>query len=156
MAAIYAEPVQLDQETPQTRWDADTRALRFPASDQALRDTLVVTEVRKVSNDNVVSVDAAHYEVPRGHADTFINVRRNLLSGELFVLHDSRLVRLHPVDLVANAYARRGAPGAPAPDDDEGTPRTAASIAFARDHGSIVGPDGGFLPPTRKPHGDEP
>jgi putative transposase len=146
----------LDQHTPQARWDADTRALRFPASEQALRDTLVVTEVRKVSNDNVVSVDAVHYEIPRGHADTSINVRRNLLSGELFVLHDNRLVKLHPVDLAANAFARRGAPSAPAPDDDEGTPRTAASIAFARDHGPIVGPDGGFLPPTRKPHGDEP
>jgi len=146
----------LDQQTPQARWDADTSALRFPASEQALRDMLVVTEARKVSNDNVVSVDAVHYEVPRGHADTWINVRRNLLSGELFVLHDTRLVKLHPVDLTANAFARRGPPGAPAPDDDEGTPRTAASIAFARDHRPIVGPDGGFLSPTRKLHGDDP
>ena len=145
----------LDQQTPQARWDMDSRALRFPASEQALRDALVVTEVRKVSNDNVVSVDSVQYEVPRGHADTSINVRRDLMSGELFVLHDTLLVRLHPVDLAANAVARRGAPGAPAPDDDEGTPRTAASIAFARDHGSILGPDGGF-PPTRKLDGDEP
>jgi transposase InsO family protein len=146
----------LAQLTPQARWDEDSKVLRFPASEQALRAKLVVTEVRKVSNDNIVKVDAVHYEVPRGHAGTSINVRRNLLSEELFVLHDSRLVKLHPVDLAANAFARRGPPSAPAPDDDEGTPRTAASIAFARDHGPIVGPDGGFLPPTRKPHGDEP
>jgi transposase InsO family protein len=147
----------LDQRTPQERWDLDTRPLRFPESEQALRDTLVVTEVRKVSNDNVVSVDGVDYEVPRGHAKTAINLRRNLLSGELFVLHDARLVQIHPVDLAANATARRATPSAPAPDDDEGTPRTAASIAFARDHRSVVGPDGGFLPPTRKPtNGDEP
>jgi hypothetical protein len=34
----------------------------------------------------------------------------------------------------------------PAADDDEGCPRTAASVAFARDFGSVVGPDGGYLP----------
>ena len=146
----------LHQQTPHARWDSDTRPLRFPESQQALRDSLVVTEVRKVSNDNVVSVDGVAFEVPRGHAQTTLSVRRNLLSGELSVLHDGRLVQLHPVDLAANAVARRAPPGPPAADDDEGTPRTAASIAFAREWGPVVGPDGGFLPPTRKPaHGDE-
>ena len=146
----------LEQRTPLERFRLDTRALRFPESEAALRDALVVTEVRKVSNDNVVAVDGVDYEVPRGHAQTKLSVRRCLLSGELFVLHDGRLVQLHPVDLAANATARRATPGAPAPDDDEGTPRTAASIAFARAHGPVVGLDGGFLPPTRKPTpGDE-
>ncbi len=146
----------LGQRTPQERWDADTRPLRFPESEQALRDKLVVTEPRKVTKDNVVPVDGVAYEVPRGHAQTSIPVRRNLLSGDLFVLHDGRLVQLHPVDLAANATARRATLGAPPPADDEGTPRTAASIAFARDHGPVVGPDGGFIPPTRKTDGDEP
>lgn len=146
----------LGQRTPQQRWDADTRPLRFPESEQALREKLVVTEPRKVTKDNVVPVDGVAYEVPRGHAGTSIPVRRNLLSGELFVLHDGRLVQLHPVDLAANATARRAGLGAPPPDDDEGTPRTAASIAFARDRGPVVGPDGGFIPPTRKTHGDKP
>lgn len=137
-------------------WDADSRPLRFPESQQALRDALVVTEVRKVSNDNIVSVDGDAFEVPCGHASTSLSVRRNLLSDELSVVHDGRLVQLHPVDLAANAIARRAAPTAPAPDDDEGTPRTAASLAFARAHGPVVGPDGGFLP-TRKPtDGDKP
>jgi putative transposase len=146
----------LDQRTPNAHWDLDTRALRFPESEQTLRDKLVVTEVRKVSKDNVIPVDGVAYEVPRGHAETSINVRRNLLSGELFVLHDNRLVQIHPVDLAVNAISRRAKPGAPLPDDDEGTPRTAASIAFARAHGPVVGPDGGFLPPTRNPtNGDE-
>jgi putative transposase len=146
----------LEQRSPLARWDADTRQLRFPESEAALRDKLVVTEVRKVSRDNVVPIDGVAFEVPRGHADTSLSVRRNLLSGELFVLHDGRLVQLHPVDLAANAVARRAKVGAPPPDDDEGTPRTAASIAFTRHLGSVVGPDGGFLPPTRSPtDGDE-
>ena len=141
----------LEQRTPQARWGLDTRALRFPESEQAQRDSLVVTEVRKVSKDNVISFKGVDYEVPRGHSQTSLDVRRSLLSGELFVLHDGRLVRIHPVDLAANAIARRATPGrAPAPDDDEGTPRTAASIAYARDFGPVVGPDGGFLPPTQK------
>lgn len=146
----------LVQRPPLARWDADTRPLRFPESEAALRDKLVVTEVRKVSKDNVVSIDGVDFEVPRGHAETALSVRRNLLSEELFVLHDGRLVQLHPVDLAANAVARRATLGAPAPNDDEGTPRTAASIAFARELGPVVGPDGGFLLPTRKPtDGDE-
>jgi transposase InsO family protein len=146
----------LGQCTPLARWDADTRPLRFPESEAALREKLVITELRKVSKDNVVPVGGVDFEVPRGHADTSLRVRRNLLSEELFVLHDGRLVQLHPVDLAANAVARRAALGAPPPDDDEGTPRTAASIAFARHLGPVVGPDGGFLPPTRSPtDGDE-
>lgn len=136
----------LKQVTPDARWADDASPLRFPESQQALSYTFVVTEVRKVSKDNVVSVDGVDYEVPRGHAQTQVAVRRNLLSAALFVSHNARLVQLHPVDLAANAVARR-ATSAPAPDDDEGSPRTAASIAFERHHRPVVGPDGGFLPP---------
>ncbi len=135
--------------TPQARWELDTRALRFPQGEQALRDKLVVTEMYKVPKDNVVTDDGVGYEVPRGHAQTSINALRNLLSGDL-LLHDERLVLIHPVDLPAKAIARRARPGALAPDEDQGTHRTDASIAFARDQGP-VGPDGGFLSPTREP-----
>jgi transposase InsO family protein len=145
----------LDGLTPLARWDADTRALRFPESEQVLDDKLVVTESRAVSNDNIVPVGGVDYEVPRGHAETRIDVRRNLVSGALFVQHDGHLVQLHPVDLAANAIALRARPKAPAPDDDEGCPRTAASIAFERDFGPVLGPDGGCLPPNPKP-GDDP
>ena len=146
----------LELRTPQARWECDTSPLRFPESEAALREALVLTEVRKVSKDNVVPFDGVDYEVPRGHAQTALSVRRNLLTDELFVLHDGRLVQLHPVDLAANAVARRAKPVS-APDDDEGTPRTAASIAFTRELGPVVGPDGGFLPPTRNStDGEEP
>lgn len=139
----------LDGQTPLDRFEADTRALRFPHSDAELTDRFVVTETRKVSNDNVISYDSIDYEVPRGHAGTEITVWRHLLSGALSVLHDGKLVTVAPVDLARNAVARRALPPPP-PDDDEGAPRTAAQIAFARDFAPVVGPDGGFpVPPTR-------
>ena len=139
--------------TPQARWDADTRPLRFPEDDTDLRDRFLVCETRKVSADNVVSHDGVDYEVPRGHAGTQIQLWRRLLSGERLLLHDGRLVQLHPVDLAGNASNRRARPAAaapPAPDDDEGTPQTAAQLAFTRDFGPVVGPDGGYLPPKPK------
>lgn len=140
----------LDGATPLDRFEADTRALQFPASDAALAEQFVVTETRKVATDNVLSFAGTAYEVPRGHAGTEITVWRHLLSGTLSVVHDDKLVALAPVDLAHNAVARRAVPQAPAPDDDEGAPRTAAQLAFARDFAPVVGPDGGFpAVPTR-------
>jgi putative transposase len=140
----------LGGQTPLDRFEADTRALRFPASDAELAGRFVVTETRKVSGDNVISYASTDYEVPRGHAGTEITVGRHLLSGALSVIHDGKLVALAPVDLAHNAVARRALPPAPAPNDDEGAPRTAAQIAFARDFAPVVGSDGGF-PQTPSP-----
>jgi putative transposase len=134
----------LGGQTPLARFEADTRALRFPDSDAALADRFVVTETRKVSADNVLSYEGIDYEVPRGHAGTEITVWRHLLSGGLSVVHDGALVTLAPVDLAHNAVSRRAVPPAPAPADDERAPRTAAQLAFARDFAPVVGPDGGF------------
>lgn len=134
----------LGGQTPLARFEADTRALRFPADDAELTDRFVVTETRKVSGDNVISYESIDYEVPRGHAGTEITVWRHLLSGALSVVHDGRLVAIAPVDLAHNAVSRRAVPSAPATDDDERAPRTAAQIAFARDFAPVVGSDGGF------------
>ena len=137
----------LDGRSPRERFEADTRPLRFPKDDDDLSDRFVVTETRKVSNDNVLPYEGTDYEVPRGHAGTQITVWRRLLTGQLLVLHDGRLCALHPVDLAHNAVSRRAQPSAPAPDDDEGAPPTAAQIAFTRDFAPVVGPDGGFPAP---------
>jgi putative transposase len=139
----------LDGATPQERWDADTRKLRLPASDAELREKFVVTETRKVSLDHVVSVGGVDYEVPRGHGGTRLAVRRHVLEGTLSVLHQGRLVRLHPVDLAANAVARRGKPSAEHDEELAPAPRTAAMRAFDRDYGPVVSRDGGFLEPVR-------
>jgi hypothetical protein len=109
-----------------------------------LTDRFVVTETRKVSADNIVSYAGIAYELPRGHAGTDVTVWRHLLSGALSVVHDGRLVALAPVDLAHNAVSRRAVPSAPARDDNERAPRTAAQLAFARDFAPVVGPDGGF------------
>lgn len=141
----------LDLNTPLARWDSDSRALRFPESERALDQAMVITESRAVSNDNVIPFNSINYEVPRGHARTRIDVRRNLISGELFVLHDGHLVQLHPVNLAANAIAARASPKSPSPNDDEGCPMTAAAIAFNRDCSPVLDADGGCLPFTPKP-----
>ena len=142
----------LDGATPQERWDADTRKLRLPESDADLREKFVITETRKVSLDHVVSVDSRDYEVPRGHGGTRLAVHRHVLEGTLSVLHQGRLVRLHPVDLAANATAPRGKPSAEQEDEQGPAPRTAAMRAFDRDYGPVVSRDGGFLEPVRDDH----
>jgi len=146
----------LEGQSPQARWDADARALRLPASDALLREKFVVTETRKVSTDHVVSVDGVAYEVPRGHGGTHLVVHRHALEGTLSILHQGRRVRLHPVDLAANATARRGQPGRE-PDEGPPAPKTAAMRAFDRSFRPVVGGDGGFLAPVRDhdPHDQE-
>jgi len=139
----------LGNDTPQARWDADPRQLRFPWSDAELRERFRVTETRTVSSDNVISYGSTPYEVPRGHAETVIQVHREVLTGRLLVVHDGRLVRLHPVDLHDNATAGRARP--PREDDESATPvSTAASMAFDRDFGPVVDPDGGFSDPHQE------
>jgi hypothetical protein len=80
-----------------------------------------------------------------------VTLRRSVLDDSLFFLHQGQWTRLHPVDLTANAYARRARPGAAAPDDDQGPPPvpTAACHAFDRDFGPVVTADGGCPEPTR-------
>ncbi|HNN95204.1 DDE-type integrase/transposase/recombinase [Haliangium sp. UPWRP_2] len=140
----------LDGMTPLARFEADTRALRFAPSDAELRDRFVVTQTRKVSGDNIVSYQGQAYEVPRGHAGTQIQVYRRLLSDELLILHQGRRVLLAPVDLEQNAITRRARPAAPSLSDDEGAPCTAARLAFERDFGPVLAPDGGFPAPSAK------
>ena len=133
----------IDGHTPRARFEADPRALSFPDDLGDLRARFVVTEERTVSNDHVIQFGGVDYEAPRGLARHRVQVRREVLTGHLSVLHDGRVVRLHPVDLAHNARDRRGLPE---PDDlpAGAPPKTAAALAFERDHRPVVGPDGGF------------
>jgi putative transposase len=136
----------LGRDTPSQRWNADERPLRFPKSMAELDEHFVVTEARKVSKDHVIKYGGELYEAPRGLGGEWIDVRRQVLTGELSILHDGRLVRLHPVDLSANAKDRRAARQSkdekPTPGD--AVPKTAATMAFERDFTPLVDPDGGF------------
>jgi len=136
----------LGLDTPSMRWNADERALRFPASNEELRSHFVITEARKVSKDHIIKYGGGLYEVPRGLSGEWIDVRRHVLTGELSILYDGRLVRLQLVDLVANAKnkraSRRDNDDNPVPGD--AIPKTAATMAFERDFAPLVGADGGF------------
>lgn len=140
----------LDSDTPWERFSADPRALTLPENLTALNDCFVVRFTRMVSNDHVISVDGIDFEVPRGLARSKLTVHRQILDGTLRILHQKRMVRLHPVDLTANALARRGQ--TPTPTEVAAVPlKSAADIAFERDFHPIVGSDGGFI----DPHGSE-
>jgi transposase InsO family protein len=134
----------LNGQTPQQRWLADPRPLTMPESQQVFRDKFVVREARSVSKDHVIKHDGKLWEAPRGLARAQIEVIRHVLDGHLYVQHHGHLVRLHQVDLAANATDRRGYPGDDLPQPDEGVPTTAATLAFNRDYAPITAPDGGF------------
>jgi len=139
----------LGGQSPDQRWSADTRPLVFPASREVLEASFLLTHRRRVSADNIVSYKGVAYEVPRGHAGQKITLTRHLLEGDhLSVLHEGRSVVLHPVDLEANAYARRARPDTQPPEPPS-APTTAAHRAFQADFDPIVGPDGSY------PKGDE-
>lgn len=134
----------LGMKTPWQRFSEDDKPLRFPESLADLRERFVVNLRRKVANDHIVSVDGTDYEVPRGLSGTWTTVYRQVLDGTVKVFHEGRLVRLHPVDLVANAHARRAGKE---PDEDDPVPvlpRSAADLVFERDFAPVVGEDGGF------------
>lgn len=130
--------------TPAQRWEADERPLRFPEDDAELRRRFVVWEHRLVSNDNVVPFEGVDYEVPRGHRGDRVQLHRHLLDETLSMIHDGRLVRLAPVDPVANATSGR-ARHSPAPEPAQHPlPPSAAELAWRRDLEPVVGCDGGF------------
>lgn len=139
----------LEDSSPVARWDADERPLRFPRDQQELRSRFLVTETRRVSSDNVVSVDGVSYEVPRGHARDTIELRRQTLDGSLWAPHEGRLVQLHPVDLAHNAQDRRANPSPSPTDDQREPPVTAACMSFDRHFGPL--PDVASNPARRSP-----
>jgi putative transposase len=94
--------------TPWQKWCADARDLRLPEDDAALRAKFVLRETRKSTNDHLVPWDGEDLELPKGLADQQVELYHQVLDDTVSVLHEGRLVRLHPVDRHANALARRG------------------------------------------------
>jgi len=135
----------LEQNTPRARFEADSRALRFPGDEASLRARFIVTERRRVSNDHIIQYGGRLYETPRGLARESLLVRRQVLDGELSILHQGRVVTLHEVDLARNAHDHRGRTAPPPPE--VAPVKTAATVAFERDFAPIVDADGGFSRP---------
>ncbi|MFH1464055.1 MAG: hypothetical protein ABIO70_06700 [Pseudomonadota bacterium] len=140
--------------TPAQCWDADERPLRFPEDDADLRRRFVVWEDRLVSKDNVISFDGVSYEIPLGHRGDKIQLHRHLLDRTLSMVHDGRLVRLAPVDPVANATSGRARLGQEPETAQPHLPPSAAELAYRQDYAPVVGPDGGFTDPDTPTHED--
>jgi hypothetical protein len=135
----------LDRETPAQRWHRDPRPLVAPRDPEWLRSCFRLTEIRTVTTDNVVPYDGAHYEIPRGYAGQRIEIVRLMLEpGVLCIRHHGSLVQIHPVDLAANANARRGTPRPSQAPPDRPPPETAAKRLFDQRFQPVVDPDGGF------------
>lgn len=136
----------LGGDSPAQRFQTDPRPLRFPQSDAELRRKFEIHLNRRVSADHVVSVDGVLYEMPRGYAGQRVVLRERLLDGTRAFLHQGRLIDLHPLDLAANAHARRA--GRHSEEDvQHPLPKSAADLAFERDFGPILDPDGGLPEP---------
>jgi putative transposase len=136
--------------TPWQRFSTDENPLRFPESLEALRERFIVQLERRVSADHVLSVEGTDYETPRGLAGSMATIHRQVLDGTVRVLFQGKLVKLLPVDLSANAHARRSA-SLPSEDDSAPIPtRSAADLTFDRDFAPVVGPDGGFSDPDNE------
>jgi putative transposase len=131
----------LGGETPAERWTS-CRPLRFPKDEADLYRRFVVRETRKVSPDHVIKLDGRLWEAPRGLGAQSVDVVRHVLDGRLWVRSEGRLIELAELDPHGNAREQRGQRPPPLPS--EGTPTTAASLAFDQDIRPLVGPDGGF------------
>lgn len=139
----------LGGKTPYDRFNADERPLKPYLDREALRQKFVVYEERVVSNDHIVSLDGVSYEVPRGLARQRVAIARDVLAPHhLHLDHEGRSIRLHPVDLHANARARRAT--APPPPQLTAPTAGASSRAVERALAPITQPDGGF--PADGPH----
>jgi transposase InsO family protein len=140
----------LDGDSPYQRFHADPRPLRPAPSAAWLREAFTVSLERTVTNDHLVPVDRRDYEVPRGLAGERVRLYRRLLectpdTDALYLVHQDHLVRLHPVDLAANARDRRGPRPGPDPDDVVPVPSPSASQRrFDRALPGMLGPDGGY------------
>jgi putative transposase len=132
----------LEGQTPEERFLADQRALKVESDPDSLRRHFVLKKSRKVSRDNIVSVDDVPYEMPKGHAGRRVDVFRHMLDGTVSVISDGRHVTLSPVDKVLNASSPRAR--REAHEELPRPPKSAATRAFLRDHPPVVGPTGDF------------
>jgi hypothetical protein len=124
----------------------DTRSLQHLTEAELGRAFVTFLE-RTISHDRLVSIDGRAYELPRkaGRGGERVLITHRLLDATYHVLAGDRLVRIHPVDLAANARSPRARPEG----QDERPPAapTAADLGFERDLGPVVDEDGGALPP---------
>jgi transposase InsO family protein len=152
----YAEAPHegLDNSCPLDCFQNDTRSLRFAQSMEELQQAFVLHTTRRVSFDNVISLNSVAFEVPRGHAGARIELHRNVLDDSVRMAHEGRLVRIMPVDLHANARDSR----ANGPRDDGASsplpPKSCSQMVFEKDFKPVVDAQGGYSGTPHKPDKD--
>jgi transposase InsO family protein len=141
--------------TPEQRWASDPRPLTFPESSDWLDSRFLLSFSRTASKDNVVPYEGVDYELPLGHAGREVALVRPVCQPDvLYLREDDRLVRLHPVDVTANAYSRRAAP-AQTPQAPVAPTATAASLRFNTAFPSLVDPAGNYPDGSKGPTSTE-
>lgn len=140
-------------ETPAERWARDPRELQH-VTEALLLNAFVLFLERTASNDRVVSIAQVDYELPaalgprgRRHGAKVQLVHR-LLDDTYHVVCGGRLVRLHPVDLAANARAPRARSRGDEEPSISPPAKTAADLAFERDYAPVTDEDGGVPEPS--------
>ncbi len=145
----------LAQKTPWSCFGDDEKPLRFAEDQKRLHQAFVLHTKRRVSNDNVVSLDGIAYEVIRGYAGTRLTLHRNTLDGSVAMVHQGRLVRLSPLEPHKNARDKRTSHVSDKENTQRIWPPSSAQMAFDRDMRPVIDPDGGFAaPPKDDPEGD--
>jgi len=135
----------IQNDNPKNRFFSDSRQLKYPISDQTLRAHFIITKDKRVSKDNLISERKTFYEVPFGHARTWVKLYIRVLEDSLAVLHEGVLVDIHPVDLGLNARSKRMGRNSSKEESSKPPAKTAAEMAFEKDCGPMVGPDGNYF-----------
>jgi putative transposase len=134
----------LKKETPYNRFFSDTRPFTKIIDQNIYEKSFVISESRRVSKDNIVSISSMKYEIPTGHALTYITIYRHTLEDRITMFHEGKLVDIKPVDLASNAHHQR----AKLNSDDSSNiqlPSSAAELLFKKDFSPIVDTDGNFF-----------
>jgi putative transposase len=142
----------LDGDTPAQRFFSSTAVPLRPIPSEAwLIEKFTLTDSRKASNDHVIPFKGNDYEVPLGFGGKRVEFfRRPLENDALYVMHEGHLLRLHPVDRLANAHSRRAKRASSQADDPAQPAPTASMLSFQKQYQTILRPDGGFPDPDSK------
>ena len=135
---------------PAKLFEQDAKPLCFANSEEVLRRSFILTETRKVRRDNVIHWDGGVYETPRGYAGRTITIYRDVVSRQVWQLHNGVVTPLQPPDLGLNAREPRAQGSRQSDEPSTGPITTAAEIHFNRDFSPIVQSDGGYCdkPPS--------
>lgn len=131
------------KQSPESVFLADSLPLSLPEDLEKMAQHFVICETRRVSRDQIVSVDGINYEMPQGYAGRIVEVYRNILDGTVSVKHQNKMITLQPPDLTLNAMTPRII--ATTKEVKSRPVRSAADIAFMKDHQPIVGTGGDFF-----------